>query len=94
MTLETTSKFDRDYKLIRKRGLPTGELDAAVGILLSGSPLPPRYRDHAISGTYAGCRECHIRSDWLLIYKIVDNRLRLILTRTGTHSDLFGKTRR
>ncbi|MCL2378528.1 MAG: type II toxin-antitoxin system YafQ family toxin, partial [Defluviitaleaceae bacterium] len=40
-------------------------------------------------GDYKGCRECHITPDWLLIYEVVENTLKLYLTRTGTHSDLF-----
>ena len=46
-------------------------------------------RDHQLSGDYAGCRECHITPDWLLIYEVADEELILYLTRTGSHSDLF-----
>ena len=52
-------------------------------------PLPEKNRDHALSGDYIGCRECHITPDWLLIYEISHGELTLCLTRTGTHSDLF-----
>ena len=52
-------------------------------------PLEQRYRDHALAGDYAGCRECHITPDWLLIYEIDGDTLLLYLMRTGTHSDLF-----
>ena len=51
--------------------------------------LSEKYRDHELSGNYSGCRECHIEPDWLLIYEIHNDKLILILTRTGTHSDLF-----
>ena len=51
--------------------------------------LPAKYRDHALSGNYAGFRECHILPDWLLIYKVETDILTLTLTRTGSHSDLF-----
>ena len=46
-------------------------------------------KDYALVGNYAGCRECHIQPDWLLIYEISNNELILYLTRTGSHSDLF-----
>ncbi|WP_299296933.1 type II toxin-antitoxin system mRNA interferase toxin, RelE/StbE family, partial [uncultured Mobiluncus sp.] len=36
-----------------------------------------------------GFRECHIKPDWLLIYRIDGNRLILFLNRTGSHADLF-----
>ena len=51
--------------------------------------LPAKYRDHALTGNYIGYRECHILPDWLLIYKIEANTLTLVLTRTGSHRDLF-----
>jgi len=56
-------------------------------LLAEGAPLPPRYRDHALSGDWKHFRDCHIDPDWLLIYKIDGNDL--YLTRTGTHADLF-----
>ncbi|MBW8383597.1 MAG: type II toxin-antitoxin system YafQ family toxin [Youngiibacter sp.] len=48
-------------------------------------------KDHALSGGWAGFRECHIQPDWLLVYRVYEEVLILTLTRTGTHSDLFGK---
>lgn len=51
--------------------------------------LPAKYRNHQLIGNYVGYMECHIRPDWLLIYKIEKNKLILTLSRTGTHSDLF-----
>ncbi len=58
-------------------------------MLAEQKPLPPKYNDHALTGDYSGCRECHISPDWLLIYEIYEDELLLYLTRTGTHSDLF-----
>lgn len=84
-----TNSFRRDYKTISKRGYDLTLLKEVVEILASGEPLPERYRDHALSGNFLGCRECHIRPDWLLIYEIEDDELILYLTRTGSHSDLF-----
>lgn len=57
--------------------------------LANGEQLPEKNHDHGLSGDYAGCRECHITPDWLLIYEIDNGELILYLTRTGTHSDLF-----
>ena len=59
--------------------------------LLSGSdkPLPEKYNDHKLLGEFAGYRECHIEPDWLLVYKKERRNLVLVLTRTGSHSDLF-----
>lgn len=57
--------------------------------LAQGEPLPEKNRDHALTGDYKGCRECHIKPDWLLVYQIYNDELTLYLIRTGTHSDLF-----
>ena len=64
-------------------------LGVVVDMLAAGNELPEKYRDHSLSGNFAGCRECHITPDWLLIYEIANEELILYLTRTGTHSDLF-----
>ena len=84
-----TNAFRKDYKLILRRGYNTALLEEVVDILASGEPLPDKYRDHELTGNFAGCRECHIKPDWLLIYQIREEELILYLTRTGTHSDLF-----
>jgi mRNA interferase YafQ len=48
-----------------------------------------KHRDHSLSGSFAGFRECHITPDWLLVYLIENDIMTLTLTRTGSHSDLF-----
>jgi mRNA interferase YafQ len=67
------------------------KLDNTIAILMSGNPLPPKYRDHPLKGNFKGQRECHVDGlpDWLLTYKKDEGRLILLLTGTGTHSDLF-----
>jgi len=84
-----TGRFKRDLKLARKRGYDLSLLGVVVDMLAAGNELPEKYRDHSLSGNFAGCRECHITPDWLLIYEIADEELILYLTRTGKHSDLF-----
>lgn len=84
-----STKFKKDYKLAMKRGLDINLLDTAITLLAETGTLPEEYLDHPLSGNYKGFRECHIQPDWLLIYKIVDDKLALALTRTGTHSDVF-----
>lgn len=81
LTLEVTSQFRKDYKLAKKRGFDMS--------LLSEKPLDERFRDHALTGNYSGFRECHIKPDWLFIYKTDGERLVLVAARTGSHSDLF-----
>ena len=88
---EFTSQFRRDYKLAVKRGCDPARLQEVVTLLCEEEPLPAAYRDHAPvnSRNYKGMRECHIQSDWFLVYKVVHETLVLQLIRTGSHSDLF-----
>ena len=91
LKIEFTGQFKRDYKLAVKRGFDPQELTLVITLLASQQPLPEKYRDHALenSRSYKNVRECHIKPDWLLIYKVYADRLVLALIRTGTHSDLF-----
>ncbi len=84
-----TSRFQKDLKRIQKRGYQIQLIKEVVRKLSDGETLEAKYKDHPLSGDYAGCRECHITPDWLMIYEIYEDELILYLTRTGTHSDLF-----
>ena len=84
-----SNRFRKDLKLAAKRGLRLDELNAIVNQLAAGQTLPERNRDHALTGDYIGFRECHIRPDWLLAYRVDGDALELFLFRTGTHTDLF-----
>lgn len=84
-----SSKFKKDFKTIIQRGYDITLFEDVVGLLREEKPLPENCCDHALKGEYMGHRECHISSDWLLIYKVENDMITLSLTRTGTHSDLF-----
>jgi len=84
-----TKQYLKDLELMKRRNLPKSELDEVVKLLSKGSSLLPKHKDHPLKGNYKDYRECHIRPDWLLIYKIEKQILTLVLVRTGTHSDLF-----
>ena len=87
MRLSQTTQFKKDIKRQLKQGKDQRKLISLVGILLSGESLPPRNRDHPLKGAWKGRRDCHIDPDWILIYRVTKNELRL--ERTGSHSDLF-----
>lgn len=91
MILQTreTNKFKRDVKRAMKRGKDISKLFTVIDLLERQEPLAISYCDHALTGSYTGCRECHIEPDWLLVYEVSIEEGLLILTRTGTHSDLF-----
>jgi mRNA interferase YafQ len=87
--ITATNQFKKEYKKAKKRDFDISELEKVVDILAKGEKLNTKYKDHDLIGNYIGYRECHIKPDWLLIYKIENDKLVLVLSRTGTHSDLF-----
>ncbi len=86
-----TSAMKKDMKKVVKRHYDLNLFAEIVDKLANNVPLDEKYHDHALEGNWANHRECHIKPDWLLIYQIKDDILILELSRTGTHSDLFGK---
>ena len=74
-----------------KRGLDISQLDFVIDQLRQGNQLDQKYRDHLLSGDFAGFHECHVKPDWLLIYLVENDILTLTFVDTGTHSDLFNK---
>ena len=82
-----TRQFEKDIKRTKKQGKNLEKIKIIIRTLLQGQPLDAIHRDHKLIGSYQGRRECHIESDWLLIYKTEEGRI--IFERTGSHSDLF-----
>ncbi|MBA3968932.1 MAG: type II toxin-antitoxin system YafQ family toxin [Gemmatimonadetes bacterium] len=84
-----TTQFKRDARLAERRGLALDALREVIRQIAEGETLPPKYRDHKLTGPLRDCRECHIHPDWLLVYRLTESEM--VLVRTGTHADLFGK---
>lgn len=84
-----TRQFNRDVKRMQKRGKKLEKIKIIVRSLIEEESLDPIHRNHKLIGNWQGRRECHVESDWLLIYKKEEDRI--IFERTGTHSDLFQK---
>ena len=84
-----TKQFKKDIKRAAKQGRDIEQFKLIARTLLSEEALDPIFRDHKLSGNYKDRRECHIASDWLLIYKIDGKRM--IFERIGSHSQLFSK---
>jgi mRNA interferase YafQ len=89
LTIKYHTLFKKDFKRIKKRGYDISRLEKIVELLANEVPLPEQFKDHNLSGNYNGFQECHIAPDWLLIYQVNNNELVLVLSRTGSHSDLF-----
>lgn len=89
LMVKAGASFRKDYKRLKKRRYNLDALATVIDLIATGNPLPEKYKDHILLGNYAGCHECHIEPDWLLVYEIREEELLLYLTRTGTHSDIF-----
>ena len=81
-------QFKRDVKRAEKRGKDMDKLRAAIGLLLTGEPLPRELGDHPLKGEWKLSHDLHIEPDWVLIYSADDEAIRF--ERTGSPSDLFG----
>lgn len=86
-----SSQFKKDYKLALKQGKDEKFFIEVLEKLIKQEPLSAKNKDHQLSGNWAKHRECHIQPDWLLIYFINNDELVLELSRTDSHSDLFGR---
>jgi mRNA interferase YafQ len=82
-----TKQFEKDLKRSLKRSKRMEKFKLVAEDLIEGQELDPIYRDHKLIGNFIGRRECHLESDWLLIYKWEESRV--IFERMGSHSDLF-----
>jgi mRNA interferase YafQ len=87
LTVVYCNKFKKNLDLMVRRGKDPEKIKQIIIALVNEQPLAPKQRDHALSGSFSGFRDCHIEPDWLMIYRIENGTL--YLERTGTHSDLF-----
>ena len=84
-----TKHFQKDVERCKKSNLPMEKLKKVIRLLEETGQLPSEYKPHKLSGQYAGSWECHIMSDWLLIWTQNNEDLVLVMTNTGSHSDVF-----
>ena len=82
-----TKQFEKDLKRCLKRNKRMEKFKLVAEALIKGQELDPIHRDHKLIGNFVGRRECHLESDWLLIYKLSEDRI--VFERMGSHSDLF-----
>ncbi|WP_435868582.1 type II toxin-antitoxin system YafQ family toxin [Aliarcobacter butzleri] len=82
-----TTSFKKDYKKLSQKN--KNILKEVIIKLANNEILEEKYKDHKLIGDYLGCRECHIKPDLMLIYRINNQVLELALVRIGNHSDLF-----
>ena len=90
-TTQYTGSFQKDYKKLLKRGYDIELLQKAITILIDKGTLPViPYKTHPLKGNFKNYFDAHIQPDWLLIWKADQANKIIYLTRTGTHSDIFG----
>ena len=89
LSISHTSKFKIDHKRTKRHGKDVSRLESVLDLLARKEALPESMRDHLPGGACKDHRECHIKSDCLLIYPIDESELSLVSTRTGSHSELF-----
>lgn len=89
LQVKYSNRFEKDFKLAKKQNKNLNKLFIIIEKLANLEELDDKYRDHPLLGEYNGLRECHIEPDWILIYYIENNTLTLVLSRLGSHSDLF-----
>jgi mRNA interferase YafQ len=83
-----TPHFKSDLRKLGRSGrYDLKELLTAIEMLATGNPLPEKYLDHPLSGECRDHRDCHIRFDWLLLYRLQPGRL--VLVRSGSHAELY-----
>lgn len=91
--IEPTIAFRRDFKRVtaqsRHRDIHTTLLPL-LELLAADESLPARQRDHALVGNWTDHRECHVKPDLLLIYRLPDDDT-VQVVRLGSHSELFGR---
>lgn len=87
LSIRPAAQFKKDLKRAARQGRNLEKVKKVLEILAQLRPLSGRYRDHKLKGPWQDFRECHIETDWLLIYTLTDFELRP--TRLGTHAELF-----
>ena len=92
--LQITNQFKKSINLSYTRNFNLNLLFKIVELLAQGKPLPEKNYAHQLKGQYVGIWECHIKPDWLLMWKEYRDKLVLLLLNTATHSDFIGKRKK
>lgn len=91
--IKYSKEFKKSFKKVMKQGKNIDSLLNVVDMLSKKQQLDQKYKDHALYNDkrFKGCRDCHIKPDWILIYKYLDNEIILLLVNTGSHSEVLRK---
>ena len=91
--IDYTISFKSQLKKLIKQGKDIKLLLEVINKLANFEKLDSKYKNHYLINdkTYGNCMECHIKPDWLLVYKYINNNLVLVLVATGSHSEILNK---
>lgn len=87
--LYESPRYLKDREYLEDNGYDLEPLDNAITMLLDGDRLPRRYKVHKLNGNQDGLWDCHMKSDWILLYRYSEDGLVLEAVRTGSHRSLF-----
>lgn len=88
--IKFSGRYKKDLKRIKSKKSLIAALEDVIDLLSKNDDLlPEKYNDHPLHGKYKEYRECHVKSDWLLVYKKNKKELILFLMATGNHSEIF-----
>jgi len=86
----STKDFKKSLKKIERSGLyNSSEIEKVINVISSGKKLDIKYQDHSLTGKMSIYRECHIKSDLLLVYQLKKDKLILLLVNIKNHSNFF-----
>lgn len=84
-----TNEFEKDFKLCKKRGLDVSRINEIISKITHDGVAPQETRPHKLSGAFSGLWECHVNSNWLLVWRQDDENRIIEFVATGSHSDIF-----
>lgn len=89
LPIHHSKQYRKSYKRLARSGaFDSVEVNKVINTLASGKKLSEAYKDRSLSGGFLGYRECHIRPDLVIIYKLIEGEL-LVITDIGSHSEMF-----
>lgn len=87
--LRFSTQYKKDAKRFRNQPQKMEKVAEVLRMLRDEIPIPEKYRPHLLTGNYAGCMECHIEGDFLLVWiDEIENQIGVL--RLGSHSEIFG----
>lgn len=90
LKIDYSTQFKKELKIAIKQNRDIDKLFYVIDCIANRQQLDPKFKDHPLKGKYKNCHECHIENDFLLVYQVFDDYMKLLLMRLGSHSKLFG----